>query len=213
MAKQSHTGTRLLMALGIGLVVFILAILVAWRNFRVYYLCKPGQWHTYRMILPVVEDAVAAYKEQHDSLPDSLQQFSFSGENHLLCDEQGIPVDGWQRPLLYEVKGDSYVITSLGRDGEVGGVGLDCDLTNLNPYPRAARLPLGQFLFDVPRQNILGACLASGVLAFIVSWIVVRPQILSSKDRRSLLIRIVLTIVATLIAAYCMAFFHLPSGH
>ena len=41
-----------------------------------------------------------------------------------------IPTDGWQRPFLYEITGDDYVIRSLGADGAVGGEGDDADLAS-----------------------------------------------------------------------------------
>ncbi|MFI5400125.1 MAG: type II secretion system major pseudopilin GspG [SAR324 cluster bacterium] len=39
-----------------------------------------------------------------------------------------LPTDGWKRPFLYQSDGQTYVITSLGRDGVEGGTGLDADL-------------------------------------------------------------------------------------
>ena len=35
--------------------------------------------------------------------------------------------DGWKRPLIYRVEGDSFTLSSLGRDGIVGGAGDDAD--------------------------------------------------------------------------------------
>lgn len=35
--------------------------------------------------------------------------------------------DGWNRPLAYKVEGDSFTLSSLGRDGVIGGTGDDAD--------------------------------------------------------------------------------------
>jgi hypothetical protein len=36
--------------------------------------------------------------------------------------------DGWNRPLVYRVDADAFSLTSLGRDGVVGGSGEDADV-------------------------------------------------------------------------------------
>jgi hypothetical protein len=36
-------------------------------------------------------------------------------------------VDGWDHPILYSVDGDEITLSSLGRDGKVGGGGDDAD--------------------------------------------------------------------------------------
>jgi hypothetical protein len=35
--------------------------------------------------------------------------------------------DGWKRPLSYHVEGDTFTLSSLGRDGVAGGTGDDAD--------------------------------------------------------------------------------------
>ena len=37
--------------------------------------------------------------------------------------------DGWNRPLIYKTEGDTFSISSFGRDGVVGGAGDDEDMT------------------------------------------------------------------------------------
>ena len=38
--------------------------------------------------------------------------------------------DPWNRPYLYEPSDSSVMLTSLGRDGQIGGVGEDTDIQN-----------------------------------------------------------------------------------
>lgn len=37
--------------------------------------------------------------------------------------------DAWNRPLLYQIEEDGLSLTSLGKDGQPGGSGLDADVT------------------------------------------------------------------------------------
>jgi hypothetical protein len=37
--------------------------------------------------------------------------------------------DGWNRPLVYKIEGDTFSISSFGRDGVAGGAGDDEDMT------------------------------------------------------------------------------------
>jgi len=39
-----------------------------------------------------------------------------------------MPQDPWGKPYVYESNGQSYAITSLGRDGKPGGEGVDADI-------------------------------------------------------------------------------------
>jgi general secretion pathway protein G len=48
-----------------------------------------------------------------------------------------VPNDPWGRPYVYEASTpDTYVLTTLGRDGQRGGVGEDADITSADAEPR-----------------------------------------------------------------------------
>jgi general secretion pathway protein G len=40
--------------------------------------------------------------------------------------------DAWGRPMVYESKGQTFTIISLGRDGQEGGEGFDADISSDN---------------------------------------------------------------------------------
>jgi hypothetical protein len=71
------------------------------------------------------------------ALPKSLEEVrgALSLQAGFQWDEKGRPLDGWGRPFLYSTDGAKFVITSLGRDGKPGGLGLDCDLSTTNTWP------------------------------------------------------------------------------
>jgi hypothetical protein len=65
---------------------------------------------------------IGIYLRQNGRLPDSLD---------ILPVRPGYTnatTDGWGRPLRFQLDGDRFTITSLGRDGIVGGTGDDTDL-------------------------------------------------------------------------------------
>jgi general secretion pathway protein G len=76
---------------------------------------------------PTSEQGTAALQEKptHDPLP-----FNWRGP-YLKRD---VPLDPWGRPYLYVSPGEhnptSYDLSTLGRDGQVGGEGEDADITN-----------------------------------------------------------------------------------
>lgn len=41
-----------------------------------------------------------------------------------------MPKDAWQRPFVYSIEGNSYILKSLGADGREGGDGYSKDLTS-----------------------------------------------------------------------------------
>jgi len=70
-----------------------------------------------------VETAVriGMYLEKDGKLPDSLASLPI--REHYANRTS----DGWGRPLIYQVDGDSFTLTSYGRDGKPGGEGDDAD--------------------------------------------------------------------------------------
>lgn len=83
-------------------------------------------------------------------------------------------VDGWGRPYRYEAAdGDSEGrrrVTSLGRDGRPGGVGLDADLSTSDLIPERSRITLWQFLFELDSRELWAAALVSGALAGLLTY-------------------------------------------
>jgi hypothetical protein len=113
--------------------------------------------------------------------------------------------DMWNRPLHYEVEGDSYKLYSYGRDGEPGGEGLDADMyANTRPKPPT----LHQFTFDYETKGIQATCFLAGVCAGIIR--------LLQKRKRGwgvFLMRLGATAIGAVIAAMVIGILHIPTGH
>jgi len=127
--------------------------------------------------------------------------------------DDGIIFDGWRRPLRFAVRGDSYVITSLGRDGKPGGVGLDCDLSNRDLHPRAATLPVSQIVFNPSLQGMVVAMLVSGALTFLLTFKSVKLPHGSWGNWVALGVQLAVTLAATVFVAMIITMLHYPSGH
>ena len=216
MNKYQRIGLRIPISATVGILVAGIAIVVAWRNIGGWHEVRPEQWTTRYAILEI-EDMVQMYRATTKALPKSLEELPRSDESqvHFRRDENGKPLDGWGRPFLYSTDGTKFVITSLGRDGKPGGIGLDCDLsnTNNNQWPDASRPTFGQFLAHPATRRIVLACLTCGVLAFLLNLVMVDPSTWRSHDVFPLVISLGATFLAALFVAFLMSVAEIPNGH
>jgi len=118
-------------------------------------------------------------------------------------------LDGWQRPFLYWSDGTNYLITSYGRDGKPGGVGLDSDLTNRDRQPPGSLPTFPQFVRDCPSGGILSTCVICGILTFLCGLFTIREP----TGVMNMAFKIVTTLAIALLVASFMAILHIPTGH
>lgn len=68
---------------------------------------------------------ILRFAAHHNTLPTSIDQFPhFEGYHN------GVK-DGWGKPILWKVDGNTVVLTSYGRDGVPGGSGEDADMVGV----------------------------------------------------------------------------------
>jgi general secretion pathway protein G len=72
-------------------------------------------------VFPTTEQGLQALVEPPKSGPEPR---NWRGEGYL----ERVPLDPWNREYLYASDGRTYVLRSLGADGEEGGEGVDADL-------------------------------------------------------------------------------------
>jgi hypothetical protein len=70
---------------------------------------------------------ILQFARTHDALPTSLEQLPSVNEVNKQI------IDGWGRPILWQVVGDEGTLTSNGRNGVPGGDGEDADITYIFP--------------------------------------------------------------------------------
>jgi hypothetical protein len=154
--------------------------------------------------------------KENGKLPASLAQLHELQDPTMVLvgfDEDGVCRDGWERPFLYLTDGERYTTLSYGRDGRSGGRGLDCDLTNEGLGSPDCFPTLGEFLFDMQTGNMVKACIACGVLAFLTCLVTLRATDLGRAGWVALAVKIGVTMIAATMVATVMSALHIPSGH
>lgn len=214
MTEKSRYGLRLMLATGTCLAVTLIATVVAWQTTRPMYNVRHQQWITQQM-LEELPRAIAKYQQLTNALPQTLDDLRVLGQLHwLYFDEKQGLVDGWKRAFVYVHAGTNYTVSSLGRDGRLGGVGLDYDLTAADPNPGIAMPTFGQFLGNSPaNRGMVVTCIMSGILAFGLCWCLTRPPQLARQKAVFLALKLIATIIGAAIVGALLAIVHIPSGH
>jgi len=224
MAKHKQWALSLAIGGAAGFAVTLIAFVAVWRNvvqttntspppFRMYINVCVSQSHT-QWTLEDLAQAIPAYQQRTNALPATLDdlrtledsdRFGFEGTPGLL--------DGWRRPFKYVTDGTTYTVTSLGRDGRPGGVGLDCDLTLVTPRPPSAAVTFSQFLFDCPTGEAVGACVAAGLVVFAVNLYLTQPTQLARRKMRDVCVQVIVTVVISIVFAFILGVVYVSSGH
>jgi hypothetical protein len=121
---------NLILACVYAVVLFVMVYLSAWNTLGSNRENRPRQFESYAIVNETIH-AVDIFKGKHGKLPADLR----SPELLKIATIRGrVPVstagfvDAWGHPLEYEMGGDKFTVSSLGRDGTPGGAGLDADI-------------------------------------------------------------------------------------
>ncbi len=126
-----------------ALLVFVATYLACWLDMG--YMHRMGSPHPYRLEeVRRIQHALTEYAKQNGAYPESLAELEVASRPwDPLC-------DWWNHPFRYKRTANDYELSSLGRDGKTGGVGLDSDIVIdkelKNVY--VVRLTLSQFAFE-----------------------------------------------------------------
>jgi hypothetical protein len=208
--KRTRTLWRIGIACAAASIVTGICLNVSW-SAAARYLQYP-QYFTVKT-LKRTDSAIKAYRQKQGTLPQKLSELSAVPDESPPIHADGTIWDSWQHPLLYKRDGNNYVVVSHGRDGKPGGIGLDCDLSNVNPQPPEAEMPFLQVVLHPLSRGIVWMSLLSGAVAFIIIFTTVKPVDLDRQERFVLLTRLVATLIATLLVATFITLLHVPTGH
>jgi hypothetical protein len=214
MNKHQRIATRVAISTSVGILVAAIACLAAWRSIGWMPNVRPEQAST-RQLLELMEPLIEAYCTETKTVPQSWVELRHTMERYsFTCNENGIPLDAWGHRFLYSVKEGHPVVTSYGRDGKPGGVGFDCDLSSDDkPLPPENMPTFSQFLLHPATKGIVSACLACGLLAFLVSFVNIVPPSRHGWDIPSLVVTLALTALAALFVAFLMSIAEIPNYH
>jgi hypothetical protein len=211
MTKYKPLLLRFVIAGTAGITVALIAAVAVWLNIDSQMNVSSNKWSTQRTLWSLGE-ALHDYQNKNKSLPETLGDLRRLDTYHVWFDREQDLLDGWQRPFEYTTDGTNYTVTSYGRDGERGGVGLDCDLTDITAYSAPSAPTFAQLLFDC-YPGIVGTCALSGLLTFVLSWLIARPTELTREKFIFLGARVAMTVIGAIIVGFFLALFHIPTGH
>lgn len=175
MRSRRQLSRQIVLAVFVGIFVFLMCFVQAWRVLRRTESASSEQYYT-RQMLERINREINDYKRQNGTLPISLKGFGdykveenggsfLQGAGKIVQEKDGQLYDGWRQPFEYSIRGDNYLLVSYGADGKPGGVGADCDLSNLQPNPPESQISLWQFLSWSVGRNIFYASLIGGFVA------------------------------------------------
>jgi len=215
MRKLEQFGTRILVSVMLGYLVAVVASIVAWLNVGMMPNFYPNQRATWQA-LSDIDHMIAVYRRDKKSPPQSLTELRSINEvyHQFGFDEDSNPLDAWGRPFVYSVDGNHYTVSSFGRDGRLGGVGLDYDLSNNNSWPEDARPTFRQFISQKPAWGVIATCLACGVVVFFIGVTTVDPSAIQSRASVvALVVKLVVTILGTVMTSVFISALHIPNHH
>jgi hypothetical protein len=190
-----------LAAVASGLIGTALSLIVAWQELRNEPHLDWKQYQT-RSQLQHMAGKIKDYQSRNGALPTAEALREALG---------AAPLDGWGRSFLYQLADGNFIVISYGRDGTLGGHGLDCDLTSRDVQPKASSPTFSQFYRDLANGGIMGTCLGCGALTFLTSLITLRPRPLTRRQVVRLALSIGATIIGTVVIAAFISGLHIPS--
>ena len=159
------TTSRVWLCFATALTVSATAYICAWLNYRNIE-SHPYIWTKTRWTLNLLHKEIEAYKEKTGDWPTKLTDLKVVQEKELPVDEAGNPVDVWGHPIQYRVVGNGFMLSSYGRDGQPGGVGVDADLYDGQPNPPLELPSFWEFTIRKESLPVQIACVLAGVFAF-----------------------------------------------
>jgi hypothetical protein len=202
---------RFLIAAAVWLIVSGISIYVAWGNAADSNDCRWEQYLT-QHTLKLAAGSIAAYRQKFGVSPQSLGDLAKIPNNDpfQLGDDEH-PFDAWGHPMVLSTNTTNLVITSYGRDGKPGGIGLDCDLTTENWNPKEARPTFQQFLHDMPTGGMILSCFVCGSFAGLLSFLIVKIPDLSRYEMIKLVFKLIVMVLAAVFMASVIAGLHIPT--
>ncbi len=134
-------------------IIFTAVYVAAWVMLGKNEYNRPRQFVTYRVISDL-SHFIPEYQKTNNQLPDDLRDPYFDQKVTNFDAQRGV-IDGWDRPIRYEVNSGKFIVYSPGRDGMPGGDGLDADIDS--DSPRLEAPTFWQFLTTTDKQEIAGS--------------------------------------------------------
>ena len=120
--QQRSLLTRLLISLLLATVITGIAFWSGYSTLR-----SPGGWVGDQRFTGIrlenIRDRLVKYHDEHSEYPETLREVYADVEDRWYDDE----ITVYRHPVIYERTESGWVLTTYGKDGKPGGVGLDTD--------------------------------------------------------------------------------------
>jgi hypothetical protein len=170
-AGVKSVAVGLIASLATALLVFVLTYLSAWAELRQEVAGGDisGQRARIDNDFRLIREALSDFSKQHGHYPESLDEVPELKDR--------MPPDPWGNPYYYEKTDAGFRLLSLGRDGQLGGPGLDADIDS-DPADRPPLEPtLSQFLFEGALSvALLRLAIFSGLCAGLACYLASGPR-------------------------------------
>lgn len=206
-----------------GLIVAAVLHLSAWYNLRDATTICRRQGYT-RMKLSSTGRVLEEYHQQHGDYPESLQSYDDYREAKKAEDKNayvpGIVLeDEWGRPFQYTVDKNRLTLSSFGRDGRPGGIGLDADLYHDARNHEETLATFRQFFKETDpaevdrRPSKFFSLLGGGMIAFSLFFSLCKEDLQEPFSVRYLLLVAGVVVTAAIAIGLFLLPLHVPSGH
>ena len=181
MSQSTNLIRWLLAGICFGIVVMMITFVVVWRQFTANYNVRMNQISTLSS-LHALRDAADAFRVEHGRYPTSFIEFckKYTQNDVVPINDDGVPVDLLNRPLIYIPNAEHPLIISNGEDGKPGGEGFNRDLSSDDERDRLPPFPLSEYLRSRLARPTFDICLRAGGFAALAFLITVRPKEFSS---------------------------------
>lgn len=159
------------------------------------------QSHTRRNLVKA-DKFIADYYKKNGVYPPTLEAAGL-----------GFWPDAWGRQFLYSLSNGKPLVESLGRDGMRGGIGLDADLSNINPRPPESAVSLIQKLTDPSAQEMNVVALICGALSGAIIFRSLSTESFERKRWLALGATFGIAFLVAALGAIIITAAHVPSGH
>ncbi len=215
--RRTKILVRVLIAIGVWLAVSGISIYNDWLDTYKSDLAWFEQLRT-QYALKDINALILEYHQKSNAIPrtlDEIRSIATTGNvrTSIGFKDDGTIDDGWNRPFLFSSDATNCLVTSYGRDGKPGGIGVDCDLTSKNPTPNESLPTFDQFLHNERVQGMIKSSLVCGVLAAILSFLTVRVPDFNRRGMIVLGLSLCVTLIGTLLVTAIITALHVPSGH
>ena len=215
---------RMPLAMLLGLIVVLISLLASWQKYRRDFTLDDPQvmtwWH-----LATLRQAIVDHRDEHGTPPTVLEELAgveeldwsrlyWGGTRSAPSGVGALPAvfeDWWRRRILYRTHGDQWELGSLGRDGKLGGSGMDSDLFNPLNRPENGAASFVEFLTEQPSGGLVASAVAAGFLAFFLALLLIRTPLLTPL----LGLGLAAVLVGTVATTVALGWLHIPfvSGH